>query len=101
MTRLAMLLVLAACLAGCSASEPFYYKVSEFNRNLPTFAKEPADIAEVGICYAKSSTTAETVRDMAVSRCAVFGKQAAFRGQDVLNCPMRTPVRAMYDCVAP
>lgn len=101
MKRLPMFLVLAVCLAGCGVAEPFYYKVSEFNRNLPTFAKEPPDISEVGICYAKSSTTAETVRDMAVSRCAAFGKRAVFRNQDALNCPMRTPVRAMYDCVAP
>lgn len=101
MTRPMLLLVLAVCLAGCGTAEPYYYKADEFNRNLPTFAREPADITEVGVCYAKSSTTAETVRDMAVSRCAAFGKQAVFRGQDVLNCPMRTPVRAMYDCVAP
>lgn len=101
MRRLPMLLVVAACLAGCGTAEPFYDKASEFNRSQPYFAKEPPDISEVGICYAKSSTTAETVSGMAVARCAAFGKRAVFRSQDVLNCPMRTPVRAMYDCVAP
>ena len=99
MKRLLLFVALGACLAGCAKTEPFYYNLNEFNRSLPTFAKGPPVLEEVGVCYAKSSTTADAVRDMAVSRCAAYGKQAVFRSQDVLNCPMTAPVRAMYDCV--
>lgn len=101
MMRLVAPLLLFAWLAACGGVEPFYYKADEFNRASPTFVKEPSDIKAVGICYAKSSTTAEMVRDMAVARCAAYGKQAEFRGQDMLNCPILAPMRAIYACVAP
>jgi hypothetical protein len=94
-------IALSASLAGCSEPAPFYYNHNEFNRSSPTFARDPDDLKEVSVCYAKSSTTPQAVTKMAVDRCAAFGKQAVFRDQDVLNCPMTAPVRAIYDCVAP
>lgn len=90
------LLFLAAC-----AREPYIYNAEEFNRESPSFAKKLTDRQNVEICYAKQTTTPEALLNLAGLACEEFGKKAVFQKQDLLTCPMMTPTRAVFSCVAP
>ena len=71
----------------------------EFNRELPTFAKEPLNIDSVIICYNKYGTKPEIVANMASAECARFNKKAEFLRQSLDQCPLSTPMAAVYACV--
>lgn len=97
MFGVAMTLVLGAC----SAPGPYVYKANEFNRNLPTFAKEPAEISQVTVCYGSAGAAPADVVALAVQECARYGKQARFLKQDRFICPVLTPISAHYACDGP
>jgi len=85
--------------AGCAAPAPYVYRVAEFNRELPTFAKEPLNIDSVIICYNKFGTKPEIVANMASAECARFNKKAEFQQQSLDYCPLSAPTAAVYACV--
>ncbi len=91
---------LAALLAlgACSAPAPYVYMANEFNRDLPTFRKEPTEISQVTVCYGSAGTTSADVVALAVQECARYGKQARFLRQDRFVCPILTPVSAHFAC---
>jgi hypothetical protein len=97
-TKMLAVAIVLAVTSGCSALEPYIYDPFEFNRNLATFGQPPTDIDSVDVCYTRQATTAETVRNLASERCAAYGKKAVFQGQDILECPILTPLRARYSC---
>ncbi|MEQ8193249.1 MAG: hypothetical protein RIB59_02055 [Rhodospirillales bacterium] len=70
----------------------------EFDRTREDFGQEPKDINEAIVCYNKFKTKPETVKNMAVVRCAKYNKQAIFQRQDLNLCPLLTPVAAYYRC---
>jgi hypothetical protein len=84
---------------GCGASPPYVHRAGEFDRDLPTFAKEPLNIDSVVICYNKYGTKPEIVANMAGAECARFNKKAEFRSQSFDTCPLSTPIAATYACV--
>ena len=90
---------LLVALAGC-AQEPYIYQSSEFDRSRADFATQLTDRTELQICYAKQSTTPQDLLAMANAECARFGKEAVFEAQDLLICPVMTPARAKFRCVA-
>jgi hypothetical protein len=87
--------------AGCGVTDPFLYTEREFDRSAAGFGVEPADIAEVAICYSRLATSDVTVRQMAEERCGQFGKTARYRKVGWGDCPLATPTRAVFDCIAP
>lgn len=95
-------LFLAAALAltaeGCAWPEPYVYRLQEFDRGLETFGKEPANIKSVGICYNKKNATPERIAEMAKAECAKSGKVARYSHQKRLECPITTPMEAVYLC---
>ncbi len=97
----AILLVLATGACGVVSDEPYIYKANEFNRDAANFGEELTDRDSVAICYRKRGTTPETVRSMAETECGRFEKVAVFNSQDLLTCPIGTPVRATFLCVDP
>jgi hypothetical protein len=84
---------------GCAAPPPYIHREGEFNRELPTFAKEPLNIDSVIICYNKYGTKPEIVANMASAECARFNKKAEFLRQSLDQCPLSTPMAAVYACV--
>ena len=92
--------VLFLVLAGCSAS-PFVYKDNEFDRTAPGFAGEPGVIASVMVCYSNVNTAPEDVLDVARAECAKAGKKPRFSRQGYKDCPLLTPVSALFACVKP
>ncbi len=84
---------------GCAETEPYVYTKLEFDRDAPEFGKEPANIGKVEICYSKLSTTAQALRELANARCGEFGKVARYQSQVYRECPLFTPVRAVFACV--
>lgn len=93
------LFAVAVLVAGCGTRDPYVYVENEFDRERPDFAVDPQDIVEVGICYNAQATTAATVRKMAVLECGRFGRNARFRDNEYLVCPLAVPVLAHFDCV--
>ena len=92
-------LLLAVFLAGCAADmQPYIYITGEFDRTREDFGQEPEDINQAIVCYNKYKTKPETVRNMAVVRCAKYDKQAIFQRQDLHLCPLMTPIAAYYRC---
>ena len=101
--RLRWLLFSAAALAlaateGCAWPEPYVYRHLEFERSLPGFGKEPAQRKSVGICYNKNNATPERIAEMARAECAKYGRVAHYSGQRRLECPITTPMEAVYTC---
>ena len=88
-------------LSACYGSGPYVFKELEFNRNSPTFNKMPDDIDKVEICYSKNSTTPDVLLGMAKDECGRYGKRPLFQRQDLLRCPLVTPVMATFSCVRP
>jgi hypothetical protein len=74
------------------------YYSDEFNRRRKDFGQERTDIANVTVCYNKSYTTPDAVRQLAVEECGKFTKQARFQKNDYNLCPLLTPVAAVYAC---
>ena len=96
---LPVIFVVIFLLSACSRATPYVFKEGEFNRNSPTFNKTPDDISKVQICYNKGSTTPAVVLEMARNECGLYGKRANFQKQDVLHCPIVTPVMATFLCL--
>ena len=86
-----------ATLSGCAIPEPYVYRPSEFDRR--TFVKSVAAVpGEIQVCYAAKGTTPNEVVRLAQEECAKYSKSAQFIGNEVLNCPLSTPVAARYYC---
>jgi hypothetical protein len=98
------LLFLAAALAltaaGCAWPEPYVYRYQEFDRSRVDFGKEPTDLASVGICYNKKNATPERIVEMAKAECAKYGRVAVYSKQRRLECPLVTPMEAVFTCRA-
>lgn len=93
--------VTLACLALAACERvPYIHNANEFNRADANFGKELTDRAALEICYAKQTTTPVALLTMADLECGRFGKRAVFIGQDILICPILTPARAKFQCVA-
>ena len=52
---------------ACGAVDPYLYKADEFDRNSPTFNKQPADRDEATICYNGIVTSEAVVAEMAAT----------------------------------
>ncbi len=102
--RLRLFFFLAAALAftaeGCAWPEPYVYRYQEFDRARPEFNKDPTNLNSVGICYNKKNATPERIAEMAKAECAKYGKVARFSHQKRLECPITTPMEAVYLCQA-
>lgn len=80
--------------------EPYVYKADEFNRNAPTFRKEPADLTQVTICFSGLAASKAEVGALAAAACEKHGKEARNRRDSIGACPLLTPWEAQFDCVA-
>ena len=99
--RLILLFLFAGLiLAGCVGEAPYIYKVDEFDRNNPNFAKEIKDRSTVEICYHKQMTTPEVLIQMAKDECQRFGKKALFVRHRELQCSVAAPAMAEFICSA-
>lgn len=96
---MASFLVAAISLGGCSNQQAYIYKADEFNRDSPTFNKDPVDRENVQICYNKLATNVDELLQMAATECGRYGKTARFQGHDYLECPLTTPARATFACL--
>lgn len=83
---------------GCSLPEPYVYKFKEFDRSRPDFSKDEVNRTQVGICYNKRNTTPQHIVELAQAECAKYQKVARFKTQNVLICPILTPVQAIFSC---
>ena len=98
---LPLIFVVLLGLSACSRAGPYVFKKGEFDRNSPAFNKMPDDIKKVQICYNKDSTTPEVLLEMARNECGLYGKRPYFQKQDLLHCPLLTPVMATFLCLRP
>ena len=96
----AALLLFLVVLAACDR-EAYIFTPNEFDRSRPGFGRELKDRSELQICYSKQITTQQALLDMAAKECGRFGKQAVFSHDESLECPLMTPTRAHFRCVAP
>ena len=79
--------------------DPYVYTAEEFNRNAPTFRKEPADRDQVTVCFSGLAASKATVDSMAAAACEKYGKVARNRRHSIGLCPLLTPWEAQFDCV--
>jgi len=84
--------------AACAAPEAYVNNPGEFNRASKTFGKEPEDLKSVTICYNQMGTKPEIISKLAVEECGKYGKEAIFSEQKFDECPLFTPIAAVYDC---
>lgn len=92
-------LILALAAAACSVPEPYIYTAGEYDRTRPDFGREPTDRETVAICYNKRNATPAQILQMAQTECAKFQKVARLSGQGRLDCPITTPIRAVFACL--
>ncbi len=91
------LLGLSAC--ADQWPEPYVYYSSEYDRENPSFGKDPTDITEVTICYGKRNSTPEDIRQLAQDECGKFRKKAVFIEHKIDQCPLLAPIEAHFTCV--
>ncbi|UTW53298.1 hypothetical protein KFF05_08090 [bacterium SCSIO 12827] len=97
--RIATLSVMAGVLlSGCGMAKPYVYDSIAYNRDDPDFAKVPETRDSVTICYSKRSTTPAEVARLAAETCAPYGTGIAYVGNSYAECPMLTPVGAVFAC---
>lgn len=94
-----LLIALAIGPGACGAVDPYLYKADEFDRNSPTFNKQPADRDEATICYNGIVASEAVVAEMAARECGKFGKTAHRQGEAFGRCPLLTPVEARFACL--
>ncbi len=98
--RAAILAVTAGVLlGGCGMAKPYVYDPVAYNRDDPNFAKIPQTRYSVTICYSKRSTTPAEVARLAAETCAPYGTGIAFVGNGYTECPLLTPVGAVFSCI--
>jgi hypothetical protein len=88
-------LLLGLALAGCSQFAPY--------EGIPRPALNAADpTPRIGVCYNAMFATPDEVRVIAEEACAGLGSPQLV-GQDMrmAGCPLLTPVRATFACIAP
>ena len=85
---------------GC-AGEPYVQVNNEFNRESDTYLNSIRDRDHVNVCYNKWNANPQQITDLAMAECHRFGKRAAFSKSTYSNCPLRTPIAAIYDCYSP
>ena len=95
--RLTGVLLAVAVLASCGG-QPYVHNGSEFNRDSEFYRVGLKDRGSVNICYAKSETTPEKVKELAVAECGRYGRTAVFTKMTYNLCPLMTPVAASYNC---
>jgi len=86
--------------AACTGGKPYVFIPNEFNRASANFGKPVTDRNNVTICYAKGATTPGEINALAKAECSRFGKTAAFKRQTLAQCPISTPIAAVYSCNA-
>jgi len=97
---LSLIFLMTAFVAGCGRTAPYVYDAGEFNRDTDAFRNGIKDRKTVSICYAKRATTPAQITKLAGRECARFGKIARFSRQSYLECPVLTPVAAIFDCLS-
>ncbi len=93
MTRVAILAVLAAALAGCGGAswgDPYIIA--------PGMAARGGGPVDISVCYNAMLTTAERLRAMVAENCTEPRLLANERDLDV--CSLSQPVHALYRCAA-
>lgn len=101
--RLSLVAAIVASVTGCTGKEPYVDRPYSINRELSEFPDGPAITVDtdVTVCYAKSGTTPAQIRALADGECARANLNAEFTEQSYSNCPLLTPVAAVFRCVAP
>lgn len=97
MLAIAVLAVVGG-LSAC-ADQPYIRSPELINRDHPEFAMERTDRSAFTVCYAKSETSPEVVRDLAIKECRRYGKRAAFVDTTYRTCPLMAPAGATYACL--
>ncbi len=91
---------LIGIVAACSG-QPYVHVASEFNRESDVFLHGITERSSVTICYAKRASQSAEVARLANEECGRFGKRAIFNTRSLQECPLVTPVAAIYRCLAP
>ncbi len=86
-------------LATACARPAYVHHGGEFNRSSSDFGKDVIDIEQVTVCYSSRGSTPAQVRALATEECAKVGKTAQFVEQNYANCPLQTPVSAIFSCL--
>ena len=97
--RPCLLIALAIGPGACGSVDPYLYKAYEFDRNSPTFNKQPADRDEATICYNGIVSSEAAVAGMAATECGKFGKTAHRQGEAFGKCALLTPIEARFACL--
>ncbi len=99
-TRLSFLALMLSGLAACSGGEAYIHSPSTINRELATYPDGPEIIegSEVTVCYAKSESTPQTIRQLAAAECSKGNLGIVFVEQTYNICPMMTPNAAVFSC---
>jgi hypothetical protein len=88
-------LLLGFALAGCAQLAPY--------EGPPRVARGGVDdTPRIGVCYNAMFTTPDDVRIVAEEACAGIGTpQLVEQDMRLAGCPLFTPVRATFACLAP
>ncbi len=99
--RLPLLGLILSGLAACSGGEAYIFSPYSINRELETYPDGPEIVeeSEVTVCYAKSKTTPQAIRQMAAAECSKGNLGVVFVEQSYNICPMMTPNAAVFSCV--
>lgn len=86
--------------AGCITEPPYVDRPYQIDRRSKNFPLGPKLVvgSEVTVCYAKSASSPQEIRQLADDECGRFGLGAALYEQTLEVCPLRAPVAAVFKC---
>lgn len=93
--KMALVCTVMTSVIGCS---PHVFKQDEFERDSPTFNKEPKDVDGLTVCYNGIVSSEGEVVTVAEQACDHYGKAAELTGTGFGVCPLFTPTEARFAC---
>jgi len=97
--RKIFLVLLMVLICGCTWPKPYIAEHNSLMRKSPHGTKDLAPPKKITVCYNINGTSPESVNQLARERCSSFGKKLAFFKQSRSDCPLLTPMGAIYECI--
>ena len=94
-----VMILAAAMLGACGMAQPYVYDPAAYDREHVDFAKTPKTRGHVTVCYSKHASKPADVARLAAESCGQYGAGIQFSGNSYRDCPLATPVGAVFTCV--
>ena len=95
------ILIFVLQVEACAWPKPYIFEENKFARVVNEEKLSTSLSKIIKICYNSSRATPKEINNLAEERCLAQGMKLAFLGQSRKECPLLTPISAVYECTKP